>query len=274
MLEPLPPDPQPAEGKKGEHRRIRQGANSPEYTKKNPASNAAPLLQFERDQKNQAEDERSKCRVPEPVHRPIPEPGQQCPDARRPQRDAIVRHSLRNQVNRHAGKRRQQAVETQNHPRRGVGVHAEYLEHPSHEVGIKRRFPGGRSGVVAVRIAKALALRDGARDASHLPTEAEVIFPRTGLVLAENAYRGNLQEEGEQHQAKQVLTNGRGYPKPCFGRDVRYHLTLSHRHRAILRNAFTRSMLSPMLCRAQTSSLISFLLSWRCCTRLPTLPRQ
>jgi hypothetical protein len=128
--------------------------------------------------------------------------------------------------------------------------------------------------VVAVGIAEALALRDGTGDASHFPAEAEMIFSGARFVLAENSDGRDLQEEGKQHQAKQVLANRRGDGKPSCRKGVRIHLTLSHRHMAILRNAFTRSMLSLMLCRAQTSSLISVLLSCRCCTRLPTLPRQ
>ena len=55
-------------------------------------------------------------------------------------------------------------------------INAEEVEDASSQVWVKRRFPGRRAGGRAEGIAEAAAGGDGGADASHLPTEAEVIF--------------------------------------------------------------------------------------------------
>lgn len=73
-----------------------------------PASQARPSLQFvlrqfEGKQEQPHQDERREGCVPNPVNRPIPDVGAQCPRPRRPEGNAFPKSSVSDQKNRDAG---------------------------------------------------------------------------------------------------------------------------------------------------------------------------
>ena len=74
---------------------------------------------------------------------PVPDPGIERPGTGRPERDARAEGSVGDQVNRNGVKRREDAIDRQQNPRRGVGIDTEDLENSGNQVGIERRFPGG-----------------------------------------------------------------------------------------------------------------------------------
>src|SRR5215831_11769570 len=79
-------------------------------------------------------------------------------------------------------------------------VNPEYSEHATHQVGVERWLPGGRSGVALVGTTEALAKGDRARDASHFPAELEVVVARANSILMKNADGGDLEREGKRQQ--------------------------------------------------------------------------
>src|SRR5271157_4345476 len=196
----LPPDPEAAEGQKGQHGGIGQRPYSVQRSEQYPAAPSRPLRQFERDQKYAGENQRRESRIPDPVDAPIPDIRTQRPGIRRPDGNPLAEGPVRDPEDGDGGQRGKHAVDREQHPRGGKRVDAENLEHPADQERIKRRLPGRGAGVAFVGAAEAVSQSDGAADAAHLEAKAEVVLARPHSILMEYSDRRQLQRKRERQE--------------------------------------------------------------------------
>src|ERR1700684_1233717 len=110
------------------------------------------------------------------MNRPVPDIGIEGPGSRRPEGDARPESSMRNQVNWNRSKRSEDAIDGEQHPRRGVRVDAEDFKDSADQVGIGRRLPCTGACMSPVGIAETLPQGNRTAHAAHLKAKAEVVF--------------------------------------------------------------------------------------------------
>src|SRR5262249_22909192 len=93
------------------------------------------------------------------------------------------------------GKGLKYAVEREDSEACGVRVNTPDFEGRHDEIGVKRRRPGGRSGMAPKRIAVAVPGSHRAGDAAHFPTEGKVVFTGTEPVAVGNHHHSHAHQE-------------------------------------------------------------------------------
>src|ERR1700674_6010686 len=78
-------------------------------------------------------------------------------------------------------------------------VDSKDLEYARNQVGRQRKLPGGGAGGSLKWIGEAVARGDGGGDASHLPSEAEIVLGGADLVGMHHDDAEHAEAEGDAH---------------------------------------------------------------------------
>jgi hypothetical protein len=100
------------------------GGDTPEQSECEPGLQAVAVFHAEREPENSSEQHGGKTRFPDPAGAPVHHVREKRPRPRRADCDSLAEAAPGDQENGNAGKRREKAVDGEQHERRGLRVDA------------------------------------------------------------------------------------------------------------------------------------------------------